>query len=91
MMAGGNVEGVNVMRALLLAIAAPIAAMSVAVSPAAALDPPTEKFAAASAAGVTIHHGLPPGLERGFRGDGPGHDGDRRRRRGGSILFYDRD
>ena len=87
------------MRALLLVIAAPIAAMSVAVSPAAALDPPTARFAAAkvsasvpaSAAGVTIHHGMPPGFERSFRGDQPGHDGDHGRRRGGSILIYDRD
>jgi hypothetical protein len=95
MTTGGDVEGVNVMRALLLALAAPIPAVSVTASPAAALDPPTDKFAAASlpasASGVTIHHGLPPGLERSFRGDEPGHDGDRRRRRGGTIIVYDRD
>ena len=84
------------MRALLLAVAAPIAVMSVAISPAAALDPPSDKFAVASLpasdSGVTIHHGLPPGFERSFRGDRPGRDGDRRRRRGGdTILVYDRD
>ena len=78
------------MRALLLALAASTAAFA-ATSPAAALDPPTAKFAAGSAAGVTIHHGLPPGYGRSARGEGPGHDGDRRRRRGDTILIQDRE
>ena len=78
------------MRALLLAVAAPIAAL--AASPAAALDPPRAISTAGSAAGVTVHHGLPPGFGRSFRGvTGRGHDGDRRRRRGDTILIYDRD
>jgi hypothetical protein len=90
-MTGGKLEGVNAMRALLLAIAAPIAAF--AAAPAAALDPPTAQFTSASsagsAAGVTVHHGLPPQ----FRGasDGSGHNGDRRRRRSDTFLIYDRD
>ena len=81
------------MRALLLAVAAPIAVL--AASPAAALDPPRAISTAGSAAGVAVHHGLPPGFGRSgsgeFRGDGPSHDGDRRRRRGDTILIYDRD
>ena len=80
------------MRALLLALAAPIAAVALAASPAAALDPPTAKFAAGSAASVTIHDGLPPQFRSGAQGDRQGHYGDRRRRRGGdTVLFYDRD
>ena len=80
------------MRALLLALAAPTVALAVTASPAAALDPPTAVSTVGSAAGVTVHEGLPPGFDRSFRGDGPGHDGDRRRRRrGDTILIYDRD
>ena len=78
------------MRALLLALAAPIAAL--AASPATALDPPRAISTAGSAAGVTIHHGLPPQMRSGLPGEWSGHNGDRRRgRRGDTVLFYDRD
>ena len=79
------------MRALLLGLAAPIAAIALTAAPAAALDPPTAVFTAGSAHGVTVHHGLPPGFLRDSRHDGPRHDGDRRRRQGDSFLIYDRD
>ena len=80
------------MRALLLGLA-PFAVMTITAGPAAALDPPTAVFTAgsSSAHGVTVHHGLPPGFRGGGHLDGPGHDRDRRDRRGDSILIYDRD
>jgi hypothetical protein len=74
------------MRALLLGLAAPIAAIALSASPAAAMDPPTAIFAAGSAHGVTVHDGLPPQ----FRGDGR-HDGNWRRRNGDSVFYYHRD
>ncbi len=81
------------MRPLLLGLA-PLAALSLSAAPAAALDPPAPAapaVAAGSAAGVRIHHGLPPQFRNGFQGEAPRHRGDRRRRDGGSILIYDRD
>jgi hypothetical protein len=72
------------MRALLLCLAAPIAAATMSAAPAAALDPAPPRIAVSSAAGVTVHHGLPPQYR----------DGDRDRRRrwsGDSVLIYDRD
>jgi hypothetical protein len=82
------------MRALLLGLA-PVAAMTLAAAPAAALDPPTATtLTAASASGVTVHHGLPPQFRDGLRRDGPRRDDDRdrrRRRNGDTVLVYDRD
>jgi hypothetical protein len=79
------------MRALLLALAAPIGALAVTGAPAAALDPPTATISAGGASGVTIHHGLPPQLTDGFRRDGPRRDRDRRRRDGDTVLIHDRE
>ena len=79
------------MRALLLGLAAPIAALAFTASPAAALDPPSAVLVAGSAHGVTVHHGLPPQFSGGDRHDGRRHDRDRRRRNGDSVLIYDRD
>jgi hypothetical protein len=81
------------MRALLLGLAAPLAAVTFAAAPAAALDPPTARFTATTAAGVTIHHGLPAQFARGFDSDRPhgDHHRDHRRRSGDSIFIYDRD
>ena len=79
------------MRALLLGLAAPIAAVTLA-APAAALDPVAPVITAGSAAGVRVHHGLPPQFQGGHHADRPRGDGDhRRRRRGDTVIFYDRD
>ena len=79
------------MRALLTGLV-PLAVITFAAAPAAALDPPTAIFAASSAHGVTVHHGLPPQF-RNTISDGAdwGNGLDRRRRQGDSILIYDRD
>lgn len=79
------------MRALLLGLAAPIAAIAFLATPAAALDPPSPLFVAGSAHGVTIHHGLPPQFRGNGDNGGPSYDGNRRRRHGDSVLIYDRD
>ncbi len=81
------------MRALLLGLAAPVAAMTVFAAPAAALDPTAPRVAVGSAAGVTIHQGLPPGFDGRFQGERRGRAGnrDRRRRNGDFIFYYDRD
>jgi hypothetical protein len=79
------------MRALLLGLAAPVAALTLAASPAAALDPAGPVFVGGSAHGVTVHHGLPPGFSGNGWHDGPRHDGDRRRRHSDAVFIYDRD
>ena len=79
------------MRALLLGLAAPIAAIPLTASPALALDPPSPMLVAGSAHGVTVHHGLPPQFRGDGRHDGRRHDRDRRRRNGDSVFVYDRD
>ena len=84
------------MRPLLPGLGALLVSMTVAVSPAAALDPPARLVATGSAAGVTIHQGLPPGYGGSLRRDGPRHDGNRGRdgrgrRNGDSVFIYDRD
>ena len=83
------------MRAMLLGLAAPLAAVLVPAAPAQALDPNATQFTAGAAAAVTVHRGGPRHFARDLRrGD---HDGDRRRDRrrhrgfGDAVFIYDRD
>ena len=75
------------MRALLLGLAAPLAAVLVPAAPAQALDPAASQFADGAAAGVTVHRG---GDRRDRRHDRD-HRRDRHRGFGDAVFIYDRD
>lgn len=84
------------MRALLLGLAAPLAAIAVPAAPAVALDPAGSQFTVGAAAGVTVHRGKAGHFGGGLHRDRPGRDGDRdrdrrRRHRDDAIFIYDRD
>lgn len=76
-----EIEGVSEMRALLIGLAAPLAAITLPAAPVVALDPASPQFTAGAAAGVTIHRGGPGHSDRSFIGHRRGDDRDRRHRR----------